>query len=107
MKFSKKIRRLWHDVFYRNSSGNRLEFAMRCRDVTAVIDLRAPPKGISGKFRFGLHLSLCQACKNYDDLSTAFSKAIKRSPPPSSPDSDSINRKLLEKYGRKVDKGKN
>jgi hypothetical protein len=101
MKFSQKLRQIWHDAFYKNASKERVEFALKCQDVTARIDLHEKPTSLNGLFRFWLHLSLCRACKNYFDLSKVLSKAIKKSPPPSVTNLEKINNSLLERYGQK------
>lgn len=101
MKLSQKIRKIWHDAFYKDASKERFEFALKCQDVTAGIDLHEKPTTFSGQFRFWLHLSLCQACKNYYDLSKVLSKAVKKSPSKPKENIEHINRDLLEKYGRK------
>jgi hypothetical protein len=99
MKFSQKFRQIWHDVFYRNASEDRVKFALKCQDVTAAIDLHEKPTTLSGQFRLWLHLSLCRACKNYDDLSHALSRAVKKSPLPIDSNLEKLNSSLLEKHG--------
>lgn len=101
MKFSQRIRQIWYNAFYKNASKERVEFALKCQDVTSSIDLHEKPTSISGYFRYWLHLSLCQACKNYYDYSKVISKAIKKSPPSSAIDYEKINKNLIEKYGKK------
>ena len=102
MKLSQKIRKIWYDAFYTNASKERVEFALRCQDVTSNIDLHEKPTTLSGHFRFWLHLSLCQSCRNYYELSKALGKAIKRNPEAESTGKvEQINKVLLEKYGRK------
>ena len=101
MKFSQKVRQIWHDAFYKNASKERAEFALKCQDVTARIDLHEKPNSFSGYFRYWLHLSLCQACKNYYDYSRILSHAFKKSPSSSTINLEKINKSLIEKYGKK------
>ena len=101
MKFGQKILQIWHGVFYKNASKERVEFALKCQDVTAGIDLHEKPSSIKGHFRYWLHLSLCQACKNYYDLSKVLSNAVKKTPPTSIPNFETINKTLVEKYAQK------
>lgn len=103
MKLSHKIRYFWHDLFFKNAPKERFEYALKCQDVTAGIDLHQRPNSVSGHFRFMLHMSLCQACKNYYDLSKAFSKAIKQKPQAPPIDVNQINQSLLKKFGTKSD----
>jgi hypothetical protein len=103
MKIGQKIRNIWHDVYYRNASKQRQTFALKCQDVTWTIDLRQKPTTIIDHFRFLLHLSLCQACKNYFDVSKALSNGLKNRRPSPVINIDKINISLLEKYGRSSD----
>lgn len=100
MKLSQKIRKILHDAFYKNASKERVEFALKCQDVTAAIDLHEKPSTLSGHFRHHLHLSLCQACKNYYDMSKFLSSTVKKSPKSLSASVDKINKSLLEKYSQ-------
>ena len=101
MKFSQKVRRIWHEAFYKNASEEKVELALTCQDVTATIDLHEKPTAISGQLRFWLHLSLCQACKNYYDLSKVLSKAVKARPSSSGASFEQLNQNLLEKFSQK------
>lgn len=101
MKLSQKIRKIWHDWFYKDASKERFEFALRCQDVTSGIDLHEKPKTLSGHFRFWLHLSLCQACKNYYDMSKALGGAVKKREPMNPSKIQNLNTSLIEKYGAK------
>jgi hypothetical protein len=103
MKFSQLVRKIWHDIFYRNASDRRVDFALNCKEVTARMDLHEKPSTALGHLRYWLHLSLCQACKNYHELSRVLSRAIKQSPPSSGTGLEKINKSLLAKYSR--DKG--
>ena len=78
MKTFKKLRKAWHDLYYKNASPRRVEFGLRCQNVTEWIDLRHKPESLPDRFRFALHLSLCQSCRTYHGLSQALSKAIRR-----------------------------
>lgn len=101
MKLGQKIRKIWYDWFYKNATKERFEFALRCQDVTAGIDLHERPKTLKGQFRFWLHLSLCQACKNYYDVSKALGGAVRKRKPVEPIKIKEMNNELLEKYGAK------
>ncbi len=104
MKLGHKIRKIAHDIYYKNASKKKLEFSLICRDVTAAIDLRQKPKTITDKFRIWLHLNLCQACKNYHDVSLVFSKAIKKNPSQDAERLEMMNKLLMKKFGKSEDK---
>ncbi len=101
MKTSHKLRKFWHDLFYRLTLKKGRDFALKCQNVTADIDLKRKPKNLSGYFRFRLHLSLCQACKNYYDLSQVLGKAVRKSQSKPLAGVEHINEALLQKYGKK------
>ncbi len=100
MKLGQKLRKIAHDLFFQNASDKQIEFTLTCRDVTSAIDLRHSPKSISDKFRFWVHLNICQACRNYHNVSTAFSKALRRNPSQDPERLDLMTKALLEKYGK-------
>ncbi len=76
MGFKEKIRHYWHDFYYDAASPKAIQFAMRCQHVAEIIDLAPKNMKLMDRFRFRLHLSLCQACANYYDISRALKKAI-------------------------------
>lgn len=104
MKFTQKFRKIYHDVFYSLASKEIKEFALKCQSVTAEIDLHEMPATFSSRFRLRLHLSFCQACKNYYEWSKALSRAVKKGPSVLPPSLRELNKKLLEKYGPKENK---
>ncbi|MGZ3724308.1 MAG: hypothetical protein ACXWQQ_00820 [Pseudobdellovibrio sp.] len=74
MKFDQKLRQIWHDIFYALFKAWGEEFALTCREATLETDTQA---GDSLSFRYWLHLSVCQACKNYYDFSAFLSRKMK------------------------------
>lgn len=78
MSLSKLIRKIWHDIYYSMVSKDGVEFAMRCKDVAHQVDLKASDLDWKGKFRFYLHLSLCQACHNYYVLSQFLGSKLRK-----------------------------
>ena len=78
MKPTKTLRKYWHDAYYALASDRAVTFAMLCRDVAHEIDLAHADHGWSEKVRLRLHLSLCQACKNYFDVSVALKEAAEQ-----------------------------
>lgn len=75
MKLTEKNRHYWHDAYYFLASGKAVQFAMICKDVAEQVDVGAS-KTFGGRFRFYLHISLCQGCKNYLSLTNALRTAI-------------------------------
>lgn len=98
MKINKKIRNVWHAFFYKSASPRGIEFALSCQNVTSDIDLHRKPSTLMGYLRFWLHLSLCQACKNYYDFSKVLSVAVKRKSRAQLTDLSKLNDSLLKKY---------
>ena len=73
----KILRRVWHDVYSVITLGLGFTFALRCKSVSALMDLGTVPQSGLAKFRFQLHLSLCQACTNYHATTLALRNAIR------------------------------
>lgn len=78
MRWSKKIRHIWHELYYTHASKARVDYALRCQEF--VHQLETPEKNLSlkSRFRFHLHLSLCQACHNYFKFSQIVRKVLKK-----------------------------
>ena len=100
MSIKMLMRRIWHDIYYTLTFRAGVKFAMRCRDATALVDLGTQHESSGNRFRFRLHLSLCQACANYSNMSLALKKAIKDqiSNPNNQLDLQKLNQDLLVKY---------
>ncbi len=98
MKVTQKARQYWHDLYYSLAGDRGVAFAMTCKEVTSKIDLTD-----KRNFRFWLHLSLCQACKNYLKLTQALRKGAqsfsKNSKKPI--DVNRLNKDLLNKFSNK------
>jgi hypothetical protein len=77
MNLKKIFTRIWHDLFYILTPGFGLRFAMRCKDVTAIIDLGTMPEEWTKRFRFRLHLSLCEACNHYQKITMVLNRAAR------------------------------
>ena len=102
MSIGKKCRHLWHDAYYKFATENGVEFAMRCQDVAEIVDLGTAPLSLIKKFRFHLHLSLCQACRNYFDLTRALKKAVGAMIASNSQEFvQNLNESLIKKYPSK------
>jgi hypothetical protein len=104
-KIGIKARRIWHDLYYSLTFRPGLRFALRCQQAAEIIDLGETPPTLFARFRFVLHLSLCQACKNYFDSSQDLKKAIKNSVLNQTQKFDmlSFNRELVKKYSQSKD----
>lgn len=103
MKIGKKLRSIWHNIYYTMTFRKGREFAMRCKDVVHQIDLRNENQPGLQKFRINLHLSLCQACKNYSDASLAIRQAVRNAVKlQEQPERlEKLNNNLLKKYSEK------
>lgn len=74
MKLSKVFKKVWHDIYYALAGDKAVSFALTCKETVLEADSKQGSKMSFKKIRFYLHLSLCQACKNYCN----FSKMLKR-----------------------------
>jgi len=103
MSLVKKTRKLWHDLYYRFAGKRGVNFALRCRDATEIADLGIGSIGIGGKIRFRLHLSLCDACAQYQQVSKVLGGALRgyAAGRPKLPDIDKVNQDLLKKFSSK------
>lgn len=75
---------------------------MTCKEVVGQLDLPESPRGFRPAVRHALHLSFCEACRNYRKLSVALRKALRvyaNNNPPAS-DLERLNQDLLRKYKR-------
>lgn len=79
---------------------------MTCKDATEKIDLKDRGLSLFTRFRLWLHLSLCQACANYHELSLALGKAVRDyaktlgKPDGTQVDVERINDQLVKKYSK-------
>ena len=78
MRLRDKLRHWWHDFYHCYGSEMAKQFAMNCHDVAEKADLGLKNASITARFRFRLHLSLCQDCHNYGEASAALKKAINK-----------------------------
>ena len=77
-KFTKKIRSYWHNLYYYLfGSKEGVNFAMTCKEATESADLGTSRDSLRNRFRYQLHLSICQTCKNYLVLTKVLRKAIR------------------------------
>lgn len=103
MRFSQKIRKIWHDIYYNFVSIKGVEFALHCKDVTHQVDLSNAKLSLIKRLRVYLHLSLCQACHNYYSFTKFLnSKIIKISKSKLNFEQiKKLNEKLLKQYQNK------
>lgn len=74
MTIIQRLQKIWHDIYYALAPKTAVDFAMRCQDVAHQIDLGDSLKTPKQKFRRLLHMSLCQACRNYEGYSRWLNK---------------------------------
>lgn len=99
----KRIKDLWHDLYYKYSPSCGVKFAMTCKEAAEQIN-----SAESGRLkmlfwlRLKLHLSLCRACAYYQRGCITLKNAAKNlaKNPENTIDIDKLNSELLEKYSR-------
>lgn len=107
MRWSQKLRHLWHNLYYKLAGSKATEFALCCQQAVEQVDLPSPARSWKDTFRFYLHLSVCQACSNYFKMSRGFNWAIKKTLRQESQSRLShINSELLKKHGKKPSRHK-
>jgi hypothetical protein len=74
MRLSPIVRFFWHALFYLLAPARLKRYALTCRE--AVNEMNTTN---THSLRVRLHLSLCQACTNYEKTSQWLRKNIKRS----------------------------
>ncbi len=74
---------------------------MRCQAVTERYDLGQQSETLSERVRIQLHLSLCQACKDYALMSQALGTAVRKASvrADDKPNLDKLNDALLNRFG--------
>ena len=103
MNWVRRLRKTWHDLYYAKATPRRIDFAMRCKAVVHQVDVKNKNFSLKNRFRFQLHLSLCQTCENYSNFSKILKNQLKLilRPPPPKDQLQRINQKLLQQYARK------
>lgn len=103
LNITKKIKKLWHDLYYKLANKKLINFALTCQEATAKVDLSDQNKNILSSFRLNLHLSLCQSCSNYSKTSlhinTSF-KELKKINLIHPQKIEELNKELLKKYSK-------
>ena len=74
----RKIRSVWHDLYYLVFGDHGADFAMTCEEASKYTDLGLSKTSLKQKIRYRLHVSLCQICKNYSELTEILKNKIKR-----------------------------
>ena len=67
-----------NDLYYFLTGRIGIIFALRCKEVAEEIDFSQSKILSLKRFRIQLHLSVCQACKNYSDTGKVLNKAIQK-----------------------------
>jgi hypothetical protein len=75
---------------------------MNCKDISHSIDLNQMPDTILGKIRFKLHLILCQACKDYFDITMRLRNAMRSMLSNKVENIEKTNQGLIEKFAAKA-----
>ncbi len=77
-RIERKIRSIWHDLYYKMSGDRGADFAMTCEEASKYTDLGFSKTNIKQKIRYRLHISICQICKNYSEFTQILRNKIKR-----------------------------
>jgi hypothetical protein len=106
MRIKEKLRYYWHELYYKLASPSAVDFAMRCKDVTELIDLGTEELPLVSRIRLRLHLSFCQACCYYKRASDTLRRIAREMliKSDSSINFELLKEELLEKYARKRSK---
>lgn len=64
MKMNHILREIWYGIYYAVAPNTVQEYALTCKEAVSEINTKK-----DRHFRVKLHLSLCQACTNYDKYS--------------------------------------
>lgn len=81
--------------------------ALTCQHAAETVDLGFSGRGLLYRLRFWLHLSLCQACKNYytfsSKLSNHYNRGPRQKPGPQSQfhPSDSLQARLMREMTKR------
>ncbi len=96
----KKLRQLWHDLYYKMASPRGEEFALTCKHAVEFMELKNDKKTWRLWLQLQLHLSLCSVCGFYHRTSRVLGKAVKDKfqNTPSRVDVDGLNQQLLKKF---------
>ena len=75
---------------------------MKCKDITAKINLGTIPTGPYSRFRFSLHLILCKACRYYFDSTALLQRAMRKwvREKEKSVNLEKLNQELLQKFSK-------
>lgn len=108
VKLTEIFRHYWHEVYYFFAGDSGVKFAMTCKDVAEQIDLGLIPDTWIGRLRLRLHMSLCQACRNYLKGTKALKKIISETLRKSgnSFQMERLNKELINKYSKKSENQK-
>lgn len=103
VNLAQKLRKLWHDAYYALAPQSAQNFAMRCRDVAAQVDFPESVDSPLKKWRHSLHMSLCEACRNYEGYSRWLTKEAAQVEVPAADASrvEKLNAHLLETHSKK------
>lgn len=103
-KIIKRFRVYWHDLYYFVFSKKGADFALTCREVTETVDLADSDKSSLHKTKVTLHISLCQACNNYNSFSRLLKKLTTElisAHEVHKPKLKKLEEELLKKYAKK------
>lgn len=99
-KLGKRVRYIWHEFYYFFATKKMVNVAMTCQSVVEEIDIKKRHRSTLETFRFKLHLSLCQYCKNYSDTSREITNVMKQlaNVKNNNEQLDKLNQELIELY---------
>ena len=105
MNFGKRARQIWHDIYYKVVGDDGVDFAMTCREVVEMTNVADKPRKKITTLRYYLHLSVCQACKNYSVFSNFIKKMLKNKflIEPDAKHLNELNNQLLNSFKKSRD----
>ncbi len=100
MNWSKKSRKIWHDLYYAFCTDRGEKFALTCQEVAEFVDTGSASSSLAWRARVKLHLSLCQACTNYKVMTNWLKKCVFDMLELKLKNSNSLDESLVKKFSR-------
>ncbi|MEQ1721556.1 MAG: hypothetical protein ABL930_00145 [Pseudobdellovibrio sp.] len=77
-KLFRNFREIWHNIYFYKSGSAREKFALTCKQAADLSNGNLEKAAFSLRMRYRLHLSICQICKNYSEISSGLRQALRR-----------------------------
>lgn len=95
----KKLREIWHDLYFKFCSPSGEKFALTCQEATEQMNVESS-RNFKNWLRLKLHLSLCQACVYYFQMGKILKSAAKEflTKNEKQINLEKLNQELLDRY---------